>query len=60
MLFSSGNIGGFIIPVIAGYILELYGSFYPAVIFSALVFGVIALLSIPLEETGVRPASSKA
>lgn len=58
MIFSSSNAGGFIIPVIAGYIIEFYGSFYLTVIFFALVFGSITLFTIPLRETGFRSSPS--
>lgn len=54
VMSSFGNISSLILPVATGYLMDITGSFIPALIMLAVVGGLTVPLGLALKETGRR------
>jgi len=54
VIHSVGHFGGFLVPVLMGYIKDVTGSFFFGILLNVVVIIIIVPLAFLLEETGAR------
>lgn len=55
LILCIGNIGGAIFAPIAGYLKETQGSYAPVILLFVIMATFVAILAIPMKETGTKP-----